>query len=98
VGTKLQQIITDLALEVRGLGGAKPTENMPLEEVNGTINVVKNPDDPQGQELIRKLVRPRDDLFWFNRPQLLLYLIHFILFQNAFELAFFFWLLVSFCI
>jgi mlo protein len=81
VGTKLQQIITDLALEVRGLGGAKPTENMPLEEVNGTINVVKNPDDPQGQELIRKLVRPRDDLFWFNRPQLLLYLIHFILFQ-----------------
>jgi hypothetical protein len=81
VGTKLQQIITDLALEVRSLRGVKPTENMPLEEANGTINVVKNPDDPQGQELIRKLVRPRDDLFWFNRPQLLLYLIHFILFQ-----------------
>jgi mlo protein len=49
-----------------------------------------------GQELIRKLVRPRDDLFWFNRPQLLLYLIHFILFQNAFELAYFFWLLKTF--
>jgi hypothetical protein len=71
-----------MALEVRGLRVVKPTENMPLEEVHGTIiNVVKNPDDPQGQELIRKLVRPRDDLFWFNRPQLLLYLIHFILFQ-----------------
>jgi hypothetical protein len=70
-----------MALEVRALRVMKPTENMPLEEVNGTINVVKNPDDPQGQELIHKLVRPRDDLFWFNRPQLLLYLIHFILFQ-----------------
>ncbi|KAI4342479.1 hypothetical protein MLD38_027106 [Melastoma candidum] len=32
-----------------------------------------------------------DDLFWFKKPQLLLSLIHFILFQNAFELASFFW-------
>lgn len=30
--------------------------------------------------------------FWFNRPALVLYLIHFILFQNAFELAVFFWI------
>eukprot|EP00246_Nothoceros_aenigmaticus_P007226 TRINITY_DN208_c0_g1_i5.p1 TRINITY_DN208_c0_g1~~TRINITY_DN208_c0_g1_i5.p1 ORF type:complete len:413 (+),score=37.20 TRINITY_DN208_c0_g1_i5:110-1240(+) len=36
-------------------------------------------------------VKPRDSLFWFNRPELLLGLIHFILFQNAFELATFFW-------
>ncbi|PWA68042.1 MLO-like protein 6 [Artemisia annua] len=35
------------------------------------------------------LVQPTDDLFWFKRPQLLLYLIHFVLFQNAFQLAFF---------
>ncbi|KAK6132679.1 hypothetical protein DH2020_033562 [Rehmannia glutinosa] len=35
--------------------------------------------------------RPRDELFWFNKPELLLSLIHFILFQNAFELASFFW-------
>ncbi|XP_028237735.1 MLO-like protein 11 [Glycine soja] len=34
---------------------------------------------------------PRDELFWFNKPELLLSLIHFILFQNAFELASFFW-------
>ncbi|XP_008778457.2 MLO-like protein 14 isoform X2 [Phoenix dactylifera] len=33
----------------------------------------------------------RDDLFWFKKPELLLFLIHFILFQNAFELASFFW-------
>ncbi|OVA11215.1 Mlo-related protein [Macleaya cordata] len=37
------------------------------------------------------LVRPHDKFFWFNRPQLLLHLIHFILFQNSFQLAFFTW-------
>ncbi|KAI3823427.1 hypothetical protein L1987_04863 [Smallanthus sonchifolius] len=37
------------------------------------------------------LVQPANDLFWFNRPHLLLYLIHFVLFQNAFQLAFFAW-------
>ncbi|KAG0474635.1 hypothetical protein HPP92_014321 [Vanilla planifolia] len=36
-------------------------------------------------------LKPRDELFWFKRPELLLLLIHFILFQNAFELASFFW-------
>ncbi|GAB4846385.1 MLO-like protein 11 [Ancistrocladus abbreviatus] len=36
-------------------------------------------------------MKPRDDLFWFKKPELLLSLIHFILFQNAFELASFFW-------
>ncbi|EPS69703.1 hypothetical protein M569_05063, partial [Genlisea aurea] len=37
------------------------------------------------------VVRPEDDLFWFNRPRLILYLINFVLFQNAFQLAFFVW-------
>ncbi|KAK7853806.1 mlo-like protein 6 [Quercus suber] len=37
------------------------------------------------------LVQPGDDLFWFNRPRLIIYLIHFVLFQNAFQLAFFVW-------
>nr|DAD20919.1 TPA_asm: hypothetical protein HUJ06_022382 [Nelumbo nucifera] len=36
-------------------------------------------------------LRPRDDLFWFKRPELQLTLIHFVVFQNAFELASFFW-------
>ncbi|XP_062227169.1 MLO-like protein 14 [Phragmites australis] len=36
-------------------------------------------------------IKPRDDLFWFKKPEFLLWLIHFILFQNAFELASFFW-------
>ncbi|XP_010264735.1 PREDICTED: MLO-like protein 6 [Nelumbo nucifera] len=37
------------------------------------------------------VVEPGDDLFWFNRPRLILYLIHFVLFQNAFQLAFLVW-------
>ncbi|CAN8313200.1 unnamed protein product [Cochlearia groenlandica] len=36
-------------------------------------------------------LKPRDELFWFKKPELLLSLIHFIQFQNAFELASFFW-------
>ncbi|KAJ6332931.1 hypothetical protein OIU77_008895 [Salix suchowensis] len=36
-------------------------------------------------------LKPRDDLFWFKKPELFLPLIHFILFQNSFELASFFW-------
>ncbi|CAH9069170.1 unnamed protein product [Cuscuta europaea] len=33
-----------------------------------------------------------DELFWFKSPKLVLHLIHFILFQNSFEIAFFFWI------
>ncbi|KAB5534655.1 hypothetical protein DKX38_017741 [Salix brachista] len=43
-----------------------------------------------GHSVAGKL-KPRDDLFWFKKPELFLPLIHFILFQNAFELASFFW-------
>ncbi|XP_044466925.1 MLO-like protein 1 [Mangifera indica] len=38
------------------------------------------------------VVQPCDDHFWFNRPRIVLLLIHFILFQNSFELSFFFWI------
>ncbi|KAI3826512.1 hypothetical protein L1987_00560 [Smallanthus sonchifolius] len=37
------------------------------------------------------VVQLGDDLFWFNRPRLILYLINFVLFQNAFQVAFFAW-------
>ncbi|XP_020110833.1 MLO-like protein 13 isoform X3 [Ananas comosus] len=43
-----------------------------------------------GQEAPR--VKPSDHHFWFRRPCIVLYLIHFILFQNSFEIAFFIWL------
>uniref|UniRef100_J3L6K7 MLO-like protein n=2 Tax=Oryza brachyantha TaxID=4533 RepID=J3L6K7_ORYBR len=41
-------------------------------------------------------VNPSDEHFWFGRPKVVLFLIHFILFQNAFEIAFFFWILTSY--
>ncbi|XP_072961899.1 MLO-like protein 13 isoform X1 [Typha angustifolia] len=37
-------------------------------------------------------LRPSDEHFWFHWPGLVLYLLHFILFQNSFEIAFFFWI------
>ncbi|KAI3760319.1 hypothetical protein L1987_50713 [Smallanthus sonchifolius] len=42
------------------------------------------------------IVKPSDEHFWFHRPKIVRFLIHFILFQNAFEIAFFFWILVQF--
>ncbi|XP_062101336.1 MLO-like protein 1 [Humulus lupulus] len=42
------------------------------------------------------VVQPSDEHFWFRRPQIVLFLIHFILFQNSFEIAFFFWILVQY--
>lgn len=54
VGTKLQVIITKMALQIMERGDV--VKGMPV-------------------------VQPADDLFWFNRPHLLLYLIHFVLFQ-----------------
>ncbi|XP_054781045.1 MLO-like protein 1 isoform X2 [Prosopis cineraria] len=38
------------------------------------------------------VVQPSDAHFWFHRPHFFLFLIHFILFQNSFEIAFFFWI------
>ncbi|KAG8644577.1 hypothetical protein MANES_11G142400v8 [Manihot esculenta] len=64
VGTKLQVIITKMAIRIQERG----------EVVKGV-----------------PVVQPGDHLFWFNRPSLLLYLINFVLFQNAFQLAFFAW-------
>ncbi|XP_059069145.1 MLO-like protein 6 [Cryptomeria japonica] len=64
VGTKLQVIITRMALDI--------------QDRNPVV---------QGAPV----VKPNDQLFWFGRPKLILYLIHFTLFQSAFQLAFFFW-------
>ncbi|XP_066372261.1 MLO-like protein 13 isoform X1 [Miscanthus floridulus] len=40
-------------------------------------------------------IKPSKDHFWFHKPELVLHLIHFILFQNSFEIGYFFWVLVS---
>ncbi|KAE8717968.1 MLO-like protein 6 [Hibiscus syriacus] len=44
------------------------------------------------------VVQPGDDLFWFGRPHFLLFLIHVVLFTNAFQLAFFVWSTYEFTI
>ncbi|KAM0849011.1 hypothetical protein ACQ4PT_054005 [Festuca glaucescens] len=65
VGTELQHVIAQLALEV----------------VEATATNV-------GTQL-----KLRDDLFWFGKPRVLWWLIQFISFQNAFEMATFLWFL-----
>lgn len=42
------------------------------------------------------LVQPNDDHFWFGNPRLVLFLLHLIFFQNAFELTFFIWIWYEF--
>ncbi|KAM7260937.1 hypothetical protein ACFE04_026412 [Oxalis oulophora] len=42
------------------------------------------------------LVQGSDRYFWFGRPQLLLHLIHFALFQNAFQITYLLWIWYSF--
>ncbi|XP_010492228.1 PREDICTED: MLO-like protein 4 [Camelina sativa] len=66
VGTKLEHVVSKLALEVK-------------EQQTGTTNGAQ--------------VKPRDGLFWFGKPEILLRLIQFIIFQNAFEMATFIWFL-----
>ncbi|XP_074364400.1 MLO-like protein 4 [Apium graveolens] len=63
VGTKLQHVVSLLALDIVG-PRARPGENQ---------------------------INPRDGLFWFGKPEVMLRLIQFISFQNAFEMATFIW-------
>ncbi|KAI3864626.1 hypothetical protein MKX03_009146 [Papaver bracteatum] len=69
VGTKLQAIITKMALEITERHAV--VQGIPLVQVS-------------------------DKHFWFSWPQLVLYLIHFTLFQNAFQLTYFFWIWFEF--
>ncbi|CAN6312075.1 unnamed protein product [Urochloa humidicola] len=42
------------------------------------------------------VVKLSDDHFWFRKPRLVLHLIHFASFQNAFEITYFFWIWYEF--
>ncbi|RDX73586.1 MLO-like protein 4 [Mucuna pruriens] len=67
-GTKLQHVVSTLALEIMEQTGP----------------------------FARTQVKPRDELFWFKKPDILLWLIQFVIFQNAFEMATFIWTLWGF--
>ncbi|KAK1297050.1 MLO-like protein 10 [Acorus calamus] len=69
VGTKLQAIITQMALEIN--------------ERHAVVQGIP-------------LVQLSDNHFWFGSPQLVLILIHFTLFQNAFQITYFFWIWYEF--
>ncbi|XP_022765985.1 MLO-like protein 9 [Durio zibethinus] len=69
VGTKLQAIIAQMAIEI--VEKHAVIQGMPLVQVS-------------------------DRHFWFSWPQLILHLIHFVLFQNAFEITYFFWIWYEF--
>ncbi|KAD3640632.1 hypothetical protein E3N88_29855 [Mikania micrantha] len=65
VGTKLQAILTKMALEIT--------------ERHAVVQGIP-------------LVQASDKYFWFSKPHLILHLIHFVLFQNAFQITYFFWI------
>lgn len=60
VGTKLQHVVSVLALEIA---------------------------EPKDPLIIGTQVKPRDELFWFGKPKILLRLIQFISFQVKFSIA-----------
>ncbi|KAL3829137.1 hypothetical protein ACJIZ3_017939 [Penstemon smallii] len=69
VGTKLQAILTNMALEITERHAV--VQGMPL-------------------------VQGSDKYFWFSKPHFVLHLIHFALFQNAFQITYFLWIWYEF--
>ncbi|KAJ3672299.1 hypothetical protein LUZ60_007020 [Juncus effusus] len=69
VGTKLQAIIAQMALEIK--------------ERHAVVQGIP-------------LVQLSDHHFWFGKPQFVLNLLHFTLFQNAFEITHFIWIWYEF--
>ncbi|XP_043709695.1 MLO-like protein 9 [Telopea speciosissima] len=69
VGTKLQSIIIQMALEI--------------QERHAVVQGIP-------------LVKVSDKHFWFSRPKLVLFLIHFVLFQNAFQITHILWIWYEF--
>ncbi|XP_010680632.1 MLO-like protein 10 isoform X2 [Beta vulgaris subsp. vulgaris] len=69
VGTKLQGIMTRMALEIT--------------ERHAVVQGIP-------------LVQGSDEYFWLSWPQFILHLLHFALFQNAFQLTYFLWILYEF--
>ena len=87
MGAKLQHIITRLAQEV--------VVERNIHDHEAQLQVTETKRDNHEVDEAAPPVKPSDDYFWFSSPALVLTLIHFILFQNSFEIGFFFWILVS---
>ncbi|XP_030971980.1 MLO-like protein 13 [Quercus lobata] len=88
VGAKLQHIITRLAQEV--------VVERNIHDHEAQLQVTETKRDNHEVHEAAPPVKPSDDYFWFCSPALVLILIHFILFQNSFEIGFFFWILFTY--
>ncbi|KAK7859315.1 mlo-like protein 13 [Quercus suber] len=88
VGAKLQHIITRLAQEV--------VVERNIHDHEAQLQVTETKRDNHEVHEAAPPVKPSDDYFWFSSPALVLTLIHFILFQNSFEIGFFFWILFTY--
>ncbi|KAG0525946.1 hypothetical protein BDA96_06G102000 [Sorghum bicolor] len=84
IGAKLEHIINKMAYEVA------------TKHTAASAAAAEDEEGGNGVPMDGMVMSPSDDLFWFRSPRLVLSLIHFILFQNAFEFAFFFWTLATF--
>lgn len=93
VGAKLEYVITRMAQELNSRIEDKEAQQ---EQVHDNINRFHRQHKEIKRHGSRHVVNPSDEHFWFGRPSLVLVLIHFILFQNSFEIAFFFWIWVRF--
>ncbi|KAH9613189.1 hypothetical protein KSS87_018939 [Heliosperma pusillum] len=69
IGTKLQAILTNMALEITDRHAV--VQGIPL-------------------------VQGSDSYFWFSKPRLILHLLHFTLFQNAFQITYYLWIWYEF--
>nr|XP_024374011.1 MLO-like protein 11 [Physcomitrium patens] len=69
---------------------------MKLQHIVATLALETSPNGAVPGHFVGALLKPRDQLFWFNRPKLLLHVIHLVLFQNAYELATFVWHVTQF--
>ncbi|XP_041026473.1 MLO-like protein 13 isoform X2 [Juglans microcarpa x Juglans regia] len=84
VGAKLEHVITRLAMGVEEM----KRDDHEAQQVTDMAR--------KEEEHVAVRVKPSDDHFWFRRPAIVLDIIHFILFQNSFEIAFFFWILSTY--
>ena len=95
MGAKLEHIITRLAQEVvKRKTTGHGQEAQQVTEMNRDNHEVHNTEERNAKDHETAGVKPSDKHFWFSRPALVRDLIQFILFQNSFEIAFFFWILV----
>lgn len=54
---------------------------MKLQHIVATLALETSPNGAVPGHFVGALLKPRDQLFWFNRPKLLLHVIHLVLFQ-----------------